>query len=108
MIGLVGTAACVFTDSMAVQEEATIMGVPCMTLNNHTERRITVEQGTNQVIGLNNSLLHRAVAEVMRGAGKKGRLPKFWDGMTGARVAEQILNWWKQHQGRRHALPPAA
>ncbi len=108
MIGLVGTAACVFTDSMAVQEEATIMGVPCLTLNNHTERRITVEQGTNQAVGVNSSLLHRAVAEVLRGAGKKGRLPKFWDGMTGPRMAEQILNWWKLKQGRRQALPPAA
>ncbi len=95
MIGLVGTAACVFTDSMAVQEEATIMGVPCMTLNNHTERRITVEQGTNVATGINSSLLHRAVAEVVRGAGKKGRLPKFWDGLSGQRVADQLLSWWK-------------
>jgi general secretion pathway protein A len=98
MIGLVGTAACVFTDSMAVQEEATIMGVPCMTLNNHTERRITVEQGTNVATGINSSLLHRAVAEVVRGAGKKGRLPKFWDGLSGQRTADQLLAWWKLHR----------
>jgi general secretion pathway protein A len=104
MIGLVGTAACVFTDSMAVQEEATIMGVPCLTLHNHTERRITVEQGTNTAIGVNSSLLHRAVAEVIRGAGKKGRLPKFWDGLTGQRVADQLLAWWKQKQGHRHVV----
>ncbi|MEY4767206.1 MAG: hypothetical protein RI907_3879 [Pseudomonadota bacterium] len=106
MIGLIGTASCVLTDSMAVQEESTIMGVPCLTLSNHTERRITVEQGTNTVIGTNPNMLHRAVAEVIRGAGKKGRLPKFWDGLTGQRLAEQLQAWWKQKQGRRaHSAP---
>jgi len=95
MIGLVGTAACILTDSSTVQEEATIMGVPCLTLHNYTERRITVEQGTNIAVGCNSSLIHRAIAEILRGGGKKGRLPKFWDGMTANRVAEHMAAWWK-------------
>lgn len=95
MIGLIGTAACVLTDSSTVQEEATIMGIPCLTLHNYTERRITVEQGTNIAVGCNSSLIHRAIAEVIRGGGKKGRLPKFWDGMTANRTAEHLAAWWK-------------
>jgi UDP-N-acetylglucosamine 2-epimerase len=91
----VGTAACILTDSSTVQEEATIMGVPCLTLHNYTERRITVEQGTNIAVGCNSSLIHRAIAEILRGGGKKGRLPKFWDGMTANRVAEHMAAWWK-------------
>lgn len=100
MMGLIGTAACVLSDSSAVQEEATILGVPCLTLHNYTERRITVEQGTNIAVGRNSSLIHRAVAEIIRGGGKKGRLPKFWDGMTASRVADHIAAWWKQRQPR--------
>lgn len=100
MMGLIGTAACVLTDSSAVQEEATILGVPCLTLNNYTERRITVEQGTNIAVGRNSSLIHRAIAEVIRGGGKKGRLPKFWDGLSGQRTADHLSTWWKQRQPR--------
>jgi UDP-N-acetylglucosamine 2-epimerase len=96
MIGLIGTAAAVLTDSSTVQEEATILGVPCLTLHNYTERRITVEQGTNIAVGCNSSLIHRAIAEILRGGGKKGRLPKFWDGLTANRVADNLATWWKQ------------
>lgn len=103
MMGLIGTAACVLTDSSTVQEEATILGVPCLTLHNYTERRITVEQGTNIAVGRNSSLIHRAVAEIIRGGGKKGRLPKFWDGMTASRVADHLAAWWKQRQPRNRA-----
>jgi UDP-N-acetylglucosamine 2-epimerase len=100
MMGLIGTAACVLTDSCAIQEEATILGVPCLTLTNYTERRITVEQGTNIAVGRNSSLIHRAIAEVIRGGGKKGRLPKFWDGLSAQRTADHLAAWWKQRQPR--------
>ncbi|KAJ8135942.1 hypothetical protein OY671_010845, partial [Metschnikowia pulcherrima] len=63
-MGSIGTAACVSSDSSAVQEEATISGVPCSTSHNYAERRITVEQGTNIAVGRNSSLIHRAVAEI--------------------------------------------
>ena len=103
MIGLIGTSACVLTDSSTVQEEATIMGVPCMTLHNYTEHRITVEQGTNIAVGCNSSLIHRAIAEILRGGGKKGRLPKFWDGMTANRTAEHLASWWRQRAPKEAA-----
>lgn len=95
MIGLVGNAACVLTDSCTVQEESTILGAPCLTLHNFTERRITVEQGSNMAVGRNASLISRAVAEILRGAGKKGRLPKFWDGVSANRVADHLNTWFK-------------
>ncbi|WP_290871852.1 XrtA/PEP-CTERM system-associated ATPase [Aquabacterium sp.] len=98
MIGLVGTATCVFTDVGTVQEEATIMGVPCLTLQNHCERRITIEQGTNTAVGVNGGLISRAVVDIMRGNGKKGRLPKFWDGATGGRVTEHLSAWYQNHR----------
>ncbi len=100
MMGLLGTAGCVLTDSSTVQEEATILGVSCLTLHNYTERRITVEQGTNIAVGRNSSLIHRAIAEVLRGGGKKGRLPKFWDGLTANRAADHLASWWKQRAPR--------
>lgn len=99
MIGLIGTAACVLTDSCTLQEESTILGVPCLTLHNFTERRITVEQGSNIAVGRNASLISRAVAEILRGGGKKGRLPKFWDGMAANRVAEHLATWAKAQFG---------
>jgi UDP-N-acetylglucosamine 2-epimerase len=95
MIGLLGTSACVLTDSSTVQEEATILGIPCLTLHNYTERRITVEQGTNIAVGHNSSVISRAVAEILRGGGKKGRLPKFWDGQTAVRMSEHLVAWLK-------------
>ena len=105
MIGLIGTAACVLTDSCTLQEESTILGVPCLTLHNFTERRITVEQGSNIAVGRNASLISRAVAEILRGGGKKGRLPKFWDGLSANRVAEHLANWAKS-QFSPVAIPP--
>lgn len=95
MIGLVGNAACVLTDSCTLQEESTILGAPCLTLHNFTERRITVEQGSNMAVGRNASLISRAVAEILRGSGKKGRLPKFWDGVSANRVADHLNTWFK-------------
>jgi general secretion pathway protein A len=95
MIGLIGTAACVFTDASSVQEECTILGIPCLTLHNYTDRRITVEQGTNLALGINSSLIHRSISEIIQGGGKKGRLPKFWDGLTGNRSADILSSWWK-------------
>lgn len=103
MIGLLGNSACVLTNSSTIQEEATILGVPCLTLHNYTERRITVEQGTNIAVGLNASVISRAVAEILRGGGKKGRLPKFWDGQTAIRMTEHLVAWLKS-KGVVHPL----
>ncbi|MDO9004513.1 MAG: XrtA-associated ATPase [Aquabacterium sp.] len=108
MIGLLGHSACVLTNSCTVQEEATILGIPCLTLHNFTERRITVEQGTNIAVGRNSSVISRAIGEILRGGGKKGRLPKFWDGQTAIRMAEHLVTWTKTKGVGNPSRPDAA
>ncbi|MFN4264342.1 MAG: XrtA/PEP-CTERM system-associated ATPase [Aquabacterium sp.] len=105
MIGLVGTAACILTDSCTLQEESTILGVPCLTLHNYTERRITVEQGSNIALGRNPGLITRAVADILRGSGKKGRLPKFWDGLSANRVTDHLTIWARAQMGPAGITP---
>ena len=88
--GLTSQAALVLTDSGGLQEETTALGIPCITMRENTERPITVEQGTNVVVG---SDVDKIVAEAMRacdGGGKVGRVPDLWDGCTAGRVADVI------------------
>ncbi|WP_416234781.1 non-hydrolyzing UDP-N-acetylglucosamine 2-epimerase [Paucibacter sp. PLA-PC-4] len=95
MLGLMAGAAIVLTDSGGLQEETTALGVPCLTLRENTERPITVEQGTNTLIGLNGEALLRGVAEVLAGHGKRGRVPEFWDGHAAERIAADLWQWLK-------------
>jgi UDP-N-acetylglucosamine 2-epimerase (non-hydrolysing) len=76
------------TDSGGLQEETTALGVPCVTLRETTERPITVEEGTNVVVGTDPERIRQAVGSVARGAGKAGRLPRLWDGRAAERIVE--------------------
>jgi UDP-N-acetylglucosamine 2-epimerase (non-hydrolysing) len=93
MVGLLGRAAVVLTDSGGVQEESTALGVPCLTMRANTERPITVEQGTNTLVGRDRALILKSVDEILRGGGKRGRVPELWDGRTGARIAAHLAQW---------------
>src|SRR4029078_7660845 len=75
MIGLMSGAALVLTDSGGLQEETTALGVPCLTLRATTERPITVEQGTNVIVGTDRAPILAAVDELHAGRGKRGRVP---------------------------------
>jgi UDP-N-acetylglucosamine 2-epimerase (non-hydrolysing) len=79
-------ATCVITDSGGVQEETTVLGVPCLTLRESTERPVTVSHGTNTMIGLEPGRLRREVEQILVGNGKRGRLPPGWDGRCGERI----------------------
>jgi UDP-N-acetylglucosamine 2-epimerase (non-hydrolysing) len=81
-------AALTLTDSGGLQEETTALGVPCITLRENTERPITVEEGTNEVVGTDPARIRQAVSKVLRGEGKRGRRPPLWDG----RAAERIVD----------------
>lgn len=81
-------AVCVITDSGGVQEETTYLGVPCLTLRENTERPVTIEIGTNKLIGKNMDLLLSEVESVLQGEGKKGNVPELWDGKAGMRIAD--------------------
>ena len=92
-LGLMANAAVVLTDSGGMQEETTALGVPCLTLRENTERPITVEEGTNTVIGRDRKAAMRLVDEILAGGGKRGRAPQLWDGCAAERIAEHLASW---------------
>jgi UDP-N-acetylglucosamine 2-epimerase (non-hydrolysing) len=87
---LVRHAKGVITDSGGVTEETTVLGVPCITLRNTTERPETVTLGTNELIGTDPAALKPALDRLFAGQWKKGSIPPLWDGHTGERVAEVL------------------
>jgi UDP-N-acetylglucosamine 2-epimerase (non-hydrolysing) len=95
-LGLLRDATLVITDSGGIQEETTALGVPCLTMRDNTERPITVEQGTNIVVGRNRPLILRSVAEILAGVGKRGRIPELWDGRAAERIVAHLVPWLAQ------------
>ena len=89
-LALQASAAIVLTDSGGVQEETTVLGVPCLTLRDNTERPITVEQGTNIVVGRDPGTIVATARRVLT-AGVEPRRPPLWDGRAGVRIAEALL-----------------
>lgn len=87
---LVRHAKGVITDSGGVTEETTVLGVPCVTLRNTTERPETVTVGTNELIGTDPAALEPALARLFAGQWKKGGIPELWDGRTGERIAAAL------------------
>jgi UDP-N-acetylglucosamine 2-epimerase (non-hydrolysing) len=88
-------AAAVITDSGGMQEETTFLGVPCLTLRENTERPITVEQGSNLLIGSDLERLRAEVARILQGGGRRGRVPPLWDGKASERIAAVIAGFGK-------------
>jgi UDP-N-acetylglucosamine 2-epimerase (non-hydrolysing) len=93
MLGLMKDATIVLTDSGGVQEETTALGVPCLTLRDNTERPITVEQGTNTLVGADRTAILAGVSKVLAGCGKRGRVPELWDGHAAQRIATDLWHW---------------
>jgi UDP-N-acetylglucosamine 2-epimerase (non-hydrolysing) len=89
-IGLLADARLVLTDSGGVQEEATVLGVPCLTLRDSTERPVTVEMGTNRVVGRDSDAIVAASLAVIQGIGRPGRIPELWDGRAGERIVDRL------------------
>ncbi|MFN2314330.1 MAG: non-hydrolyzing UDP-N-acetylglucosamine 2-epimerase [Bacteroidales bacterium] len=89
---LVERALAVITDSGGITEETTVMGVPCMTLRNSTERPETVTMGTNELLGTNPDAIAPAMHKLLSGNWKKGAIPPLWDGHTSERIVEIISN----------------
>ena len=89
---LTANCALVITDSGGIQEETTILQIPCLTLRENTERPVTITEGTNR-------LVHVTAADILRhydelkasGFNVKGRIPKFWDGRAANRIAQMII-----------------
>ncbi len=89
-LALMDRARLVLTDSGGVQEETTALGVPCLTLRNNTERPATVEQGSNQLVGMDTQLILTAAGQVLRGGFRSDRRPPLWDGHTAERIVEVL------------------
>jgi UDP-N-acetylglucosamine 2-epimerase (non-hydrolysing) len=89
---LVERAKAVVTDSGGITEETTVMGVPCMTIRDNTERPETIIEGTNELIGTNPKAIKPVIEKLFAGNWKKGKIPNLWDGKTAERIVEIILD----------------
>jgi len=88
-VALQGQAGFVMTDSGGVQEETTVLGVPCLTLRPNTERPITVTEGTNKVVGTDPAAIVEAARAAVAGSGA-GKVPELWDGRASERIADTL------------------
>ncbi|WP_334223960.1 non-hydrolyzing UDP-N-acetylglucosamine 2-epimerase [Thiosocius teredinicola] len=93
MLGLMLDAELVITDSGGLQEETTALGVPCLTIRENTERPITVSEGTNTVVGVDEAAIRTEFDRVLTTGGKRGRVPALWDGNAAGRIADILLEW---------------
>jgi len=87
---LMDQAAVVLTDSGGLQEETTVLGVPCVTLRENTERPVTVEQGTNTLVGNDTSKIIAAAKKALAGERQALRIPELWDGRAAERICEVL------------------
>jgi UDP-N-acetylglucosamine 2-epimerase (non-hydrolysing) len=83
-------ATVVITDSGGVQEETTFLGTPCLTLRTTTERPVTVDVGTNTLVGDDPRALEPYLAQILEGTYKRGSIPELWDGNAGVRIGRMI------------------
>jgi UDP-N-acetylglucosamine 2-epimerase (non-hydrolysing) len=91
-LNLMSRAAVVITDSGGIQEETTVLGVPCLTVRKNTERPATITFGTNRLVGTDPKDLLRAARQVLRGPRRVGRLPALWDGRAALRIVEILVD----------------
>lgn len=93
LLGLMSASQLVLTDSGGIQEETTALGVPCITMRESTERPITVDQGTNTLVGADPERILACFNDVIKTGGKKGRVPELWDGQAAERISKHMVAW---------------
>ena len=89
---LTKNAELIITDSGGIQEESTYLGVQCITVRNNTERPVTVNVGTNHLVGTDLKKVEKVAKKILDGVKKKGKIPKLWDGKTAERIAKIIVS----------------
>jgi len=91
---LMDNSRLVITDSGGIQEETTALGVPCLTVRENTERAVTIDQGTNELVGLDPGVLKEAVTRVLGlPMPTHDRIPPQWDGHAGERIIDDLVSW---------------
>jgi UDP-N-acetylglucosamine 2-epimerase (non-hydrolysing) len=94
-LGMSSEARLIVTDSGGLQEESTVLGIPCLTLRDTTERPITVTDGTSTLVGSDTPLLEQLVEQVLSGVYKRGTRPALWDGHAGERIGREVVAFLK-------------
>lgn len=89
---LINKAKAIVTDSGNVAEEATFLGIPCITLNSYAEHPETITIGTNELVGENPDILGEILDKLMSGEWKEGSIPERWDGRAAERIVQILLN----------------
>lgn len=95
---LLSRASLVITDSGGIQEETTVIGIPCLTLRDETERPVTVTEGTNTLVGKDRERLRREAIAALSGNGKRGRAPSLWDGHAAERVITALAAYYQERR----------
>ncbi len=91
-LNLMAHATMVLTDSGGIQEETTVLNIPCITLRDTTERPITVTEGTNVIVGDDPEKIKGEADRILTGKAKQGQCPQIWDGKTAARIVKVLIN----------------
>jgi UDP-N-acetylglucosamine 2-epimerase (non-hydrolysing) len=91
-LGLVARSRMVLTDSGGIQEETTVLGVPCLTLRDSTERPVTCEVGTNILVGTQPERVRAHALRALDGPAHTGRIPDLWDGRAAERIARVLID----------------
>jgi UDP-N-acetylglucosamine 2-epimerase (non-hydrolysing) len=95
-VHLMSEARLVLTDSGGIQEETTVLGVPCLTLRDNTERPVTVEEGTNLLVGRDPERVREECSKLIASPPEPPRTPEGWDGRAAERIAEHLDAWdWR-------------
>lgn len=90
---LVQNAKAVLTDSGGITEETTVLGIPCLTLRDNTERPETIRIGTNELIGTDTQKIGPALDKLFKGEWKKGKIPEKWDSKAGERIVKEMMTF---------------
>ena len=96
-LGLMAKARFVLTDSGGIQEETTVLNIPCLTLRRNTERPVTITSGTNRLVGTDPKRIYQSVEAILAGELPSAKRPPLWDGQASSRIADVIEAWREPH-----------
>jgi len=95
-LSLMTRAKLVLTDSGGIQEETTVLGIPCLTLRDTTERPITIKEGTNILVWNDTPQIIEEAFKILEGRGKKAKIPEYWDGKTAERIVKILVEQYRR------------